>query len=282
MEGPEQPGGRLRLQQWHTEAGLKHCSLSAPAPSVGGRLCIVVDGRNSEAQNICLTLSSVLRGTVQRVRIQILAPQSADSQLIAGWVANEPQISMIQSISDVRSGDDYLMVLPAGVIAGTHSVEAAVECLEVTGASVLRVVVDGVERSVEVWRTDALGAAGERRTAEARARGQGSERWTSGASTGMHAAGRPAPRMYLRKGPAERFDMEVLVYDTAQRRVKENYENRVRQLEAQLARAKREAANPAVETLTPRILRVVKRGPRYVARRTKAIMQRRSAKWLKR
>ena len=76
--------------------------------------------------------------------------------------------------------------------------------------------------------------------------------------------------------------MEVFVYDTAQRRVKENYENRVRQLEAQLARAKRDAANPADETLTPRILRVVKRGPRYVARRTKAIMQRRSAKWLKR
>ena len=258
----------LPLDQWHAEAGLTLSRLSGPAPSARGLLGVVVDARKSEISQVCLTVSSLLRGTVQRPRIQILLSHSADARPIAEWVAHEQQISLITSLAEVTPGEEYLMVIPAGVIAGAYSVEAAVECLDVSGAGVLRVLVDGVEGAVEVWRSAALGDAGDRSAAEARARAAGRERWISGASTGMHAVGRPAPKMFLRKGPAEKFEVRVLARDTAKADVKADYEGRLRELESQLARMKRKAANQANGNMdSARILNTAKKGPSYLVRR---------------
>lgn len=259
----------LPLDQWHAEAGLTPSRLAGPAPSARGILGVVVDARKSETSQVCLTVSSLLQGTVQRPRIQILLSRSADPRPIAEWVAHEQQISLITSLAEVTPGEEYLMVIPAGVIAGGYSVEAAVECLYVSGAGVLRVLVDGVDGAVEVWRSAALGDAGERSAAEARARAAGKERWVSGASTGMHAVGRPAPKMFLRKGSAEKFEVRVLALDTAKADVKSDYEGRLRELESQLARMRRKAANQANgNTDGSRILKTAKRGPIYLARRT--------------
>ena len=264
------------LQQWHTEAGLIPTRLAGPAASPLGLLAIVVDGRDCETSQVCLTVSSLLQGTVQRARIQILLSESADSRLIGEWIAHEHQVSLINALQEVLPGEEYLMVIQAGVIVGAYSVEAAVACLDTADAAVLRVVIDGVERAAELWRSDALGDSGERFDAELRARAAGSERWVSGASTGMHAAGRPAPKMFLRKGVAEKFEVRVVVRDTAKTDVKADYESRLRDLELQLARAKRNAANHAGSiTGGAGVLRAVKKGPGYIARRAAQLLRQR-------
>ena len=235
-----------------------------------------MDARKGETSQVCLTVSSLLRGTVQRPRIQILLPRSASASPIAEWVAHEPQISLITSLAEVTPGEEYLMVVPAGTIAGAYSVEAAVECLDTSGAGVLRVLVDGVDGAVEVWRSGALGDSAARSDAEARVRAAGRERWVSGASTGMHAAGRPAPKMFLRKGPAEKFEVRVLARDTAKAEVKADYEGRLRELESQLARMKRQAANQASgNTEGAGIFRAANMGPGYLIRRAARHFRRR-------
>lgn len=270
MQKTDQHGASIgmQLEQWHADAGFSPSRLTGPAPSSLGLLAIIVDGRGAETSRVCITISSLLRGTVQRPRIQVLLSHSADRTAIAEWLAHEHQISLITSLAEAAPGDEYLMVVPAGVIAGTHSVEAAVDSLDTAGATVLRVLVDGIDGTVELWRSSALGDAGERTDAEARARAAGAERWISGASTGMHAAGRPAPKMFLRKGPAGTFDVRVLVRDTAKVDVKTDYEQRLRELESQLARARRNAANqPNGGTDAGRVFKAAKKGPGYMVRR---------------
>lgn len=278
MQGTEQHSeisGQL-LDQWHAEAGLIPSRLTGPASSPRGLLAIVVDGRDVGTSQVCLTVSSLLHGTVQRPRIQILLPRSADRRAIEEWVTHEHQISLITSLPEVTPGEEYLMVIPAGVIAGAYSVEAAVECLDTAGTAVVRVLVDGVDGAVELWRSDALGDPAERSDAERRARAASSERWVSGASTGMHAAGRPAPKMFLRKGPAGKFEVRVLVRDTANAEVKADYERRLRDLESQLARAKRSAANqPGRNTQRRGVLRTVRKGPAFLTRRAARFLRQR-------
>lgn len=251
------------------ETGPGQGCLNGPQQSEAGMLSIVVDGRTADISLICLTISSLLRGTAQRSRMQVLLPTDADQSWFSTWIAHERQISLINSLDAVTPGDSCVMILPAGVVVGMFSLEAAVECLDVSAANVLRILVDGCPGSVELWRTKALGDRQLRAAAEQKTRRSGAERWVSGASVGMYAAGRPEPKMFLRKGRAGKFEVKVLVRDTARPDVRREYEVRIRELEAQLARAKREALSSAHGPARGGrlLLRAMKKGPRYVMNR---------------
>ncbi|NKX55361.1 hypothetical protein [Arthrobacter mobilis] len=267
-----------QIRQWQQEAGLPVVDLQQPRRSWAAMLTILLDARSADARTAALSISSILTGSTQRNPLQVLIPDSEDSVLLEQWLAFEPDVRFVRTVDEAVLGAQYLLVCPAGVVFGSHSVQAAVEAAQESGARLLRAVVDGVSGSLELWDTAGLGSAADLSAAEQGIRDDGGERWVSGASLGAYAAGRPAPKMFLRKGAAGRFDVHVVVKDLKDPAARRDYEQQIRQLESELARAKRhwwqEASSAAPAGGTARRpfgsvpLRAVRKGPRYLAART--------------
>ena len=270
-----------RVRKWQVEAGLPCADIWQPRQSSNGVLTILVDARSADARTTALTIASIFSGSVQRSPLQILMPVSADSAMLEEWLASEHSVRFIRGLEEVAAGDQFLLVCPAGIKLGTYSVEAALEAAEETGADLLRVVVDGASGTLELWKAAALEAHSSLNGAERAIRNLNGERWVSGASLGAHALGRPAPKQFLRKGKAGKFDLHVVVKDLKDPATRLDYEHQVRRLEAELARVKRHQWQNATRGTSPAAaflpFHALRKGPRYFASRAAARLRRLNA-----
>ena len=259
------------LREWLLETGMVSKPVQLPPDSYAGFLSVIIDARGADCTEIAATLAKLFQGTLQRVRIQILVSSSEKGQEVKAFTKHDSAISVIYSIDEIILPDSYILVCPAGVLVGTYSVEAAIEAIDATGCHVLRAVVDGATSSVELWQVEALKSAQNLGLAEENARVAGKERWVSGSGLGLHVVGQPSPKQFLKKGLAQKHELTVLVRDTSQQRVRLDYEYRIRRLQAELDRAKKEIWSSGCHSSfgMSKSIRLLRKGPRYILARIK-------------
>ena len=267
-----------QVLQWSMDAGLSFQSIHQPRCSDGGVLGIVIDGRNASAQAVAMTVISILSSRVQRCPIDILVPTSSETELLELWLADEPTVRFIGQLNDADRSAQYLLVCHGGMIFGTFSIESAHDAMEVSGCQLLRAFIDGAPRSFELWRADVLRSVTHLREAERTVIAAGGERWVSGASLGMHFLGRPEPKVFLRKGKAGKFDVNIVVQDTSDPETKRDYLQQIRELEGELQRSRRKQwaavleAGPRSAVKIP--ARALRKGPTYVTLRAAQLVRR--------
>ncbi|MGO4494170.1 hypothetical protein AB4Y86_19025 [Arthrobacter sp. 2YAF22_2] len=136
--------------------------------------------------------------------------------------------------------------------------EALLSVVQLPFVSVVRALVEGHSRPVEIWDRDYLVLNGQQNATKV-ARINGRERWIDGASLGLYAHGLDAPKVFFRKGPADRHILEFVVYDAKTEVFKESQRSRIQALEREIRSLKSQiklAAGKGDPSETERILRL--------------------------
>ena len=168
----------------------------------------------------------------------------------------------------------YTLVISAGTALGLHSLEAMIDTLQQTEATVLRALVDGQAGALELWHTATLRELREAGDPEKSARSAGGERWVSGSALGLHDFRRPKPKLHLRKGAAATLELNIVVRDLADRGTRVDYEQQIRHLESRLKKSEIERRR-LEQGLAPnrgisRAQAIARKGPAYILGRLKA------------
>lgn len=232
------------LSSWLQSSGVSINALQLPAQ---GRapMTLVVNAAGAPAGHVASTLVSYRQGTVQQLPVQICGLSGPEAEAVRRWLDGDPLVSFPVAPEDVDCSAETVLAVPAGVLFGTHSLEAAYEALHAAdGCLVLRAPVDGAQGSVELWRSAFLGT--DRKSAEGRARLAGGERWVSGASLGLYYHGRPQPKPHMRRGAAGTLELVVVAEDSAVPHVRQGYLNRIKALESEIARLRKAQWNDAL------------------------------------
>ncbi|GEM_PF-2178255 len=225
------------IESWFRHFPTPVNPLQLPAPG-GPVLSLVIDATDAPAAYVASTVASYRRGTVQEIPLQICGLGGSEAGMLRSWLSREARVSFPLTPAEVDCTADSLLAVPAGILFSPYSLEAAHEALDAAeGCVVVRAVVDGAPRAVELWRSMALGPG--RHRAEEKARRNGSERWVSGASLGLHYHGHPQPKPHLRKGLAGTLDLRIVVEDGAVPRVQQGYLDRIKSLEGEVAQLQR-------------------------------------------
>lgn len=243
-QGKSEDGTPSTVASWIRAAGISVNSLQLPATGPPP-MTLVIQAAGAHAGHAAATLASYRKGTVQQLPVQICGLSGPEAQTVREWLECDPLVSFPASPDDVVCLAETVMVVPAGVLLGTHSVEAAHDALKVSdGCLVVRAPVDGAAGSVEVWRGDSLSI--DRKKAEDAARRAGGERWVSGGSLGLYYLGRPRPKPHMRRGAAGTLELVVLAEDGALPEVRGGYLDRIRALETEVNRLRKAQWNDAL------------------------------------
>lgn len=224
------------------------------------------------------TVASLLGSACQDFAVDIVDHQGNRKKL-AAWLASDGRFSFVPADRKGIADATFTLVTGAGTALGVHSLEAMIDTLEQTHAVVLRALVDGQTRGIELWKTTALRSLMETGDPETSARRAGGERWVSGSALGLHDFRRPKPKLHLRKGVASTLDLNIVVRDLADRSTRLDYEQRIRQLELRLKRSEVERRR-LEQGLAPnrgltRARSIASKGPAYIIGRLKAHTTRR-------
>lgn len=200
--------GTERLSSWLTDAGLALPAYMGPR-SESGRLSVQIIG-SGEERTTALTIATLLASSFQDFRVTLPAGSLSGATTLSTWLEGDDRFHAEDSVQDNWAQFEAVLVLPAGVLLTKYSLEALFEAFRQPGTSVVRAVIPGQPQSLEFWDGPFLAAAG-CRSAEAIARRTNAERWIEGAALGMHQAGDPAPKVFFRRGPADRHIVDVNV-----------------------------------------------------------------------
>jgi len=200
--------GTERLTSWLAEAGLSLPAYMGPR-SESGRLSVQIIGSGDE-RTTALTIATLLASSFQDFRVTLPSASLDGSTALASWLESDARFRAQDPAPGNWSRFEAVLVLPAGVLLTKYSLEALFETLRQPGTSVVRAVVPGQPQALEFWDGRFLAAAGGR-SAEAAARNTNAERWIDGAALGLHQAGDPAPKVFFRRGAADRHIIDVNV-----------------------------------------------------------------------
>ncbi len=197
-----------QLAAWLADAGLALRPFMGPR-SGRGRLSVVLLGSGNE-QEAALTLATLLDSSFQDFRVELPAGMLKQGTEIGNWLAGDDRFSDESVFAQHVAQSETVLVLPAGLLLTKYSIEAIYEALQQPGISVVRTVVPGRPQALEFWDAQFLRNEGFEQ-AEAAARRAGAERWIDGAALGLHFVGEPAPKVFFRRGAAERHIVDVNV-----------------------------------------------------------------------
>lgn len=222
---------------------------------------------------VAATIVSLFKSACQDFSVVVVHEKTDPRKRLKEWLATDSRFSFTDVPEKKIGNSTYTLVISAGVALGVHSLEAMMESLSVTGATVLRALVDGQGGTIELWPTDKLRSSAESGDAERAARRAGGERWLSGSSLGLHDYQQPQPKLHLRKGAAGTLDLNIVVRDLRDPATRLDYEQRIRQLESRLKKSEIERRR-LEQGFSPnrgltRVRAVAGRGPAYVVARLK-------------
>ncbi len=231
-------------------------------------------GKAADLQ-VAATIASLFRSSCQDFAVDVVQEEHSHRPRLQEWLATDTRFSLVQADKNRVGDGTYTLVLNAGTALGTHSLEAMIDSMAETGATVLRALVDGQSGAVEFWRTAELRThAGAGIDPEKAARRAGTERWISGNALGLHEYRRPKPKLHLRKGAAGAHDLTIVVRDLQDRSTRVDYEQQIRALESRLQKSETERRR-LEQGLAPnrglaRARAIARRGPAYILVRLKA------------
>lgn len=221
------------------------------------------------------TIASLFRSACQDFSVDVVQEQHSHRPRLEEWLATDSRFAFVQAGTRKLGNSAYTLVLNAGSALGTHSLEAMIDSLIESEATVLRALVDGQRGGIELWRTGDLRAHAEAGTdPEQAARRTGGERWISGNALGIHEFRRPKPKVHLRKGAAGAHDLTIVVRDLRDGSTRTDYEQQIRALEARLHKSEIERRR-LEQGLKPnrglaRARAIARRGPAYILIQLKA------------
>ncbi|RNL53917.1 hypothetical protein [Arthrobacter oryzae] len=221
------------------------------------------------------TIASLFRSSCQDFAVDVVQADHSRRTKLEEWLATDTRFTFVQAGYKRPGNGAYTLVLNAGTALGVHSLEAMIDSLVETQATVLRALVDGQSGGIELWRTADLNAHAEAGTdPEKAARRAGGERWIAGNAVGLHEFRRPKPKVHLRKGAAGAHDLTIVVRDLRDRSTRTDYEQQIRAMESRLHKSESERRR-LEQGLKPnrglaRAQAIIRRGPAYILVRLKA------------
>lgn len=238
---------------------------------------VVVRAEAAPELAVAATIASLLTSAAQDFTVHVVGASAASTPRVRSWVGADARFHWLPTAAP-PAATTYTLVLPAGTRVGTYALEAYVDAIRLTGASCVRALVDGQSASAELWDTAILARLQATGDPEAAVRTSGTERWVAGNSLGLHDYLRPAPRLHVRKGPAGRHDLTVVVRDAGDAGVRRDYEERIRDLESRLARSekarRRMEAGVLPKRRAARVYAALRRGPAHVTGRAVTMLRR--------
>lgn len=166
----------------------------------------------NSVEDVVATIVSLLKSSCQDFEALLEDNVVGTDARIWQWLGGDARFSIIESKGLEGNGSQSTMILPSGVILTPYAMEALYQALALPLVRVVRVAVSNVPSGVEFWSTDFLYRTGPRK-AESAARASGGERWINGEALGIHAIGDSPPRVFFRRGAADRHIVEVMLFD---------------------------------------------------------------------
>lgn len=268
----EARAGDASMEEQLRSAGMEPKPFHAPRRGTP-LLKIIIRSETAPDLAVAGTIVSLFKSACQDFSVVVVHGKKDARRRLKEWLATDSRFSFTDAEEKEIGDSTYTLVVNAGVALGAHSLEAMMESLAVTGATVLRALVDGQGGTIELWQTDKLRASAASGDAEQSARRAGGERWLSGSSLGLHDYQLPQPKLHLRKGAAGTLDLNIIIRDLRDPATRLDYEQRIRQLESRLKKSEIERRR-LEQGLSPsrglsRMRAVASRGPAYVVARLK-------------
>lgn len=180
------------------------------------------------------TLKSLFESSVQNFEAICIDVPSDGLAELTSWTEHDPRIRFATASPAALPRAGAILVLRAGWILTPFSLPAMWESLALPGVKVLRSVTEGAPGTLEFWNAEWLADQGERADAESTARRLGVERWISAEGLGIHAWDLPAPRVFFRRGAADKHVLDIVAYDADDKKFLDGKDNEINGLKKEI------------------------------------------------
>lgn len=223
------------------------------SPQTRTRVIFRCHGATEEA--VKSTLESLFSSSVQNFDVTCVSVEASVLVRVQSWTQSDARIGFATSLPESLPSEGTVLVISAGWVLTDFSLEALWSSLEMPGVSVIRSVAEGAPGTLEFWDAEWLAGQNDRAEAEHNARRLGVERWVSAEGLGIHAFNFPAPRVFFRRGAADKHIVDVVVHDGASKRVLDAKDKEISMLKMETRELDRVLANR--EKKRPSVLRKV-------------------------
>jgi hypothetical protein len=224
---------RVSTASWLSSLGLETNPDFSPR-TADPRLAIVLRCEDSSAAEIATTINDLLQSTFQDYSVQIVDSEAHRTNL-SEWLGADSRFSLVDSRTRTVPPGRFILVVHAGWRLTRYSLEALLEAIQSPGVHVVRALTEGRRESLEVWDSVFL-QSGPLHEAENHARVCGFERWMSGMDAGIYAYGKPVPKVFFRKGKADRHIIEFSISRSKSAARAKPHSWRVTELEREIER----------------------------------------------
>lgn len=163
------------------------------------------------------------------------------------WTLSDSRVKYLPSVPEQLPTTGYLLVIKAGCILTPFSLAALMEVARLPDVTVVRTVIEGIKGSLELWDCVWLNSQPNRSMAEHEARRRGFERWTSAEGAGIHAVDFPEPRVFFRRGAADRHILEIMAFDVSSKKYMDRKQSEIDSLKREVAILRKSAGSPRVK-----------------------------------
>lgn len=164
------------------------------------------------------SLTSLFTSSIQNLTIYCISSEKVTMEAMQAWTHADSRVKYLPSVPRELPTTGYLLVIKAGCILTPFSIAALMEVAQLPKVTVVRSVIEGLRGSLELWDCHWLNAQANRSIAEDEARRLGFERWISAEGTGIHAVDFPEPRVFFRRGAADRHVLELVAFDASSKK----------------------------------------------------------------
>lgn len=186
--------------------------------SAGTRVTVLLMCQGAATEPVVASLNSLFASSVQNFDIVCILVERAVRRIVEPWTQADSRVRFDSALPDSLPSTGYVLVMRAGLSMTPFSIEALLNVVLLPGVEVVRTIVEGHPGTLELWDASGLVDEKNRLNAEAKARQNGHERWVSAEGAGIHGFGQPAPRVFFRRGSADRHVLDVVAFDAASKR----------------------------------------------------------------
>lgn len=224
---------REASSQWTSALGVEVPQDFAPRTG-NPRLRIILRCTNGSAPEIVSSVADILSSTFQDYSVQMIDCEHIGADL-SDWLGTDERFSFAKRGFDVMRTDKFVLVLDAGWRMTRYSLEALLAAVQTPGVQLVRALAEGRAGSLEMWDASLLRSV-PAKLAEKQARTEGAERWMSAEDAGIYSHGRPVPKVFFRKGKADRHIVDVSIWDSKRDRSARPQSVKIKELEMEVAR----------------------------------------------
>jgi hypothetical protein len=243
------------------------------APRTGNpRLTIILRCEHGSAPEIVSSVADILSSTFQDYSVQIVGCER-NRQDLSDWLGTDERFSFVKRGGDVTPTGKFVLVFDAGWRMTRYSLEALLAAVQTPGVQLVRALTEGRRGSLEMWDGSLLRSV-PASEAEKLARAEGVERWMSAEDAGIYSHGRPAPKVFFRKGKADRHIVEISIWESKRDRPARPESVRIKELEKEVERLRAVLSLRSIRPKSYRTRTIVTGISRRILRRIKSVSAR--------